>query len=137
MAYTRFTHEYQKNAVNGASPLQLVLMMYDGALKHMEAGKHAIKMQNLELQNASLQKAQRIILELMACLDLEKGGDISKNLLALYTYAVNELVEANVKDDIEGIERAIEVMSQLRGSWDQLHQQFGSKPAAGGQQLAA
>lgn len=120
MAYGRIAHEYQKQNVNGASPLQLVIMLYDGALRFMEAGKHAMGNGNLDKQNFYLQKAQRILIELMACLDMEKGGDIAKNLFALYGYVMNELVTANIEDKPEPIERSIKVLSELRESWAEI-----------------
>jgi flagellar secretion chaperone FliS len=117
LAYGRFVQEYQKGAVNGASPLQLVIMLYDGAIRFMEAGKYGIEQNDLEIQNKNLQKAQKIILELMSCLDMDKGGEIATNLLALYTYVLNELVEANVGDKVEPVDRCIKILCDLRESW--------------------
>lgn len=108
--------------MNGASPLQLVIMLYDGAIRFMEAGKYGIDQGDLELQNKNLQKAQKIVMELMSCLDMEKGGDIAKNLLALYTYVLNELVEANVGDKTEPIDRCIKILCDLRESWIEVEQ---------------
>src|SRR5438874_1610746 len=88
LAYGKFVQEYQKGAVNGASPVQLVIMLYDGALRFMEAGRHAMIAKDVEKQNASLQKAQKIVMELMSCLDMQNGAEIARNLLALYTYAL-------------------------------------------------
>lgn len=120
MASGRFAHEYQKQQVNGASPIQLVVMLYDGALRFMEAGKHAVVNKNLEKQNYYIQKAQRIVTELMATLDMQQGGEVAKNLFALYGYVLNELVTANIEDQPEPIERAIRVFSELRESWAQI-----------------
>jgi flagellar protein FliS len=120
LAHTRFIGEYRKSSVQGATPLQLVIMLYDGALRHMEAGKHAMASGNLEVQNASLQKAQRILFELIACLDMEGGKEIAANLLALYTYVIDQLVQANVNDDPDAVERGIKVVSDLRESWVQI-----------------
>ncbi len=122
MANGRFVQEYQKGAVNGASPLQLVIMLYDGAIRFMEAGKYGIDQQDLEIQNKNLQKAQKIIMELMSCLDMEKGGEIANNLLALYTYVLNELVEANIGDKVEPIDRCIKILCDLRESWVEVEQ---------------
>lgn len=83
----------------------------------MEAGKHAIVNKNLEKQNYYIQKAQRIVTELMATLDMQQGGEVAKNLFALYGYVLNELVTANIEDQTEPIERAIRVFSELRESW--------------------
>ncbi len=117
MAYSKSAFEYKKNAVNGASPLQLIIMLYDGALRFMEAGKHYIANGNLEKQNDSLQKAQRIVTELMASLDMDKGGEIAKNLFSLYGYVNNELILGNINDDAVCIDRAIKVISDLREGW--------------------
>jgi flagellar protein FliS len=127
LAHGRFLNEYRKGAVNGASPLKLVIMLYDGALRFMESGKQAMVQSNLEKQNAELQKAQRIVTELMACLDMEKGGEIARNLFALYSYVLNELVQANISDQPEAIERCIVVMSELRESWVELDGTAGSQ----------
>ena len=130
MAYGRITQEYRKQSVNGASPLQLVIMMYDGALKYMEAGKHAIAHQDITRQNDQLQKAQKVVLELMACLDQDQGGDVARNLLSLYTYVLNELVRANCEDHAEPVDRCIQIFSDLRDSWVQIEaQQRGSHAA--------
>jgi flagellar protein FliS len=86
----------------------------------MEAGKHAIVNKNLEKQNYYIQKAQRIVTELMATLDMQQGGEVAKNLFALYGYVLNELVTANIEDQTEPIERAIRVFSELRESWAQI-----------------
>jgi flagellar protein FliS len=117
LANGRFVQEYQKGAVNGASPVKLVIMLYDGALRFMEAGKHAMAEKDLEKQNQNLQRAQKIIMELMSCLDMQNGAEIAKNLLALYTYALEQLVQANMKADPRGIDHSIKVFSELRESW--------------------
>lgn len=131
MAYGRITQEYQKHNVNGASPVQLIVMLYDGALRLMEQGRHAMSHGDLQRQNQCLQKAQRIIVELMSTLDMERGGEIAKNLFALYGYVLNELVSANVEDQPEPIERSIKVISELREGWAQIErQQKQGEPSA-------
>jgi flagellar secretion chaperone FliS len=111
-------------------------MLYDGALRFMEAGKKAMVDGNRERQNANLQKAQKIVTELMACLDMDRGGEIAKNLLGLYSYVLNELVQANVEDDPQGIDRCLRVMSELRESWSQVAK-AASQPIEAESDLAA
>lgn len=120
MAYPTYAHEYRKNAVAGASPLQMVVMLYDGALRHMEAGRHAIAHQDYPRQNEHLQQAQRILMELMSCLDMEKGEEISHNLMSLYDFTLRELVRGNLEDDASAIALCIRIFSDLRESWVQL-----------------
>jgi flagellar protein FliS len=64
-----------------------------------------------------LQKAQKIVTELMGSLDMEKGGEVAKNLMSLYGYAWNELVQANIHDKPECVDHAIMVFTELRESW--------------------
>lgn len=71
-------------------------------------------------QNEAITKAQRILTELMSCLDLENGGEIAKNLMALYSYAYDQTVQANTGQDEEALQRAMRVLGDLRASWSEL-----------------
>ncbi len=128
--------QYRKNSVAGASPLQLVVMLYDGTLRFMEAGRHAMLANDRYAQNDNITKAQKIISELLATLDLEKGGEVGENLFSLYTYVYNSLVEANLDDKPELVVECIEIMSDLRESWVELErsarQLSPTKPGGGG-----
>ncbi|MFQ3586429.1 MAG: flagellar export chaperone FliS [Fimbriimonadaceae bacterium] len=127
MGYSKQAQEYRKSAVNGASPLELVIMLYDGALKSMAAGREAVVAGELEKQNEHLQKAQRIVFELMSCLDMGRGGEVASNLLALYGYVINELVAGNVNDDPAAVDRAMQVMADLRDGWVSIHRAVTSR----------
>lgn len=120
MGYGKGVQAYRQNAVMGASPVQLVVMLYDGALRFMEEGKRAMAAKDLELQNNKLQRAQKIIMELMSTLNLQQGGEIAKNLLGLYSFVVNELVEGNITDDPSRIDNAMKTMSELREGWAEI-----------------
>ena len=113
MGYNKGAQAYRQNAVNGASPVQLVVMLYDGALRFMTEGKAAMAEKQYETQNTKFQRAQRIVMELISTLDMRKGGEVATNLLALYTYVVNELVEGNIHDNAER-ESWIEVDRNLK-----------------------
>ncbi len=121
MAYANSQIEqYRKNRVTSASPIELVIMLYDGAIQAMNAGRQAIIDQDFEKQNRQLQKAQRIVAELMSTLNMERGGEVAQNLFSLYTFVHNRLVEANVKDDPAIVDEALPIMKQLRESWAEL-----------------
>lgn len=89
----------------------------------MASGKRAMIAGNVYEQNINLQKAQKIIAELISCLDMDKGGEIAQNLLALYTFSYNGLVEANMGDNPEPIEQVTVVLTNLRLSWMQLERE--------------
>lgn len=92
-------------------------MLYDAAISFMEQGKAAMAVKDYDKQNTLLQKAQRIVTELMGSLDMDKGGEVAKNLMSLYSYAWNELVQANVHDKPECIDHALMVFTEIRESW--------------------
>lgn len=109
--------QYRKNAVVTASPLQLVIMLYDGCLKFMDQAKLAMEQKRHYDQNQNFQRAQNIVTELTSTLDTKQGGEIAQNLAALYNYVYDRLVAANINDDLEALDQATQVMIELRSSW--------------------
>jgi flagellar protein FliS len=114
---------YKETRVKTASPGQLVVMLYEEAVKQCDRAVELLsavktaKPANMDKANAAISKVQDIVTELMASLDFELGGDIAKNLFSLYVYFNRELMEANIAKDPERI-RAIRVMlEELRGAW--------------------
>lgn len=83
----------------------------------MSVGKEAMLAKDFTRQNDFLQRGQRIVFELMSSLDMHRGGEVAKNLLSLYTYVNEQLVEANLKDSPGCIDTATRVMQDLRVSW--------------------
>ena len=100
----------------------------------MAAGKRAIAEGNVFEQNKNIQRAQKIIAELISCLDMRKGGEVAQNLMALYTFCYNKLVEANLEDNAEAIDQVSEVLNNLRSSWVELEK---SMRTSNGQKLEA
>lgn len=112
--------EYRKQAVSTASPLELIIMLYDAALRHCESGLKAMEKGDIEEQNKHLTKAQTLLTELVASLDMERGGEIAQNLFGLYSFCLNSLLEANVHDSQEPVLQVIHVLTELRTAWDQI-----------------
>lgn len=115
-------NEYRRQSVNSATPIQLVVMLYDGALRACEAAAAAMEGGNLQRQHEQLLRAQKILTELSGSLDMDGGGEIAKNLFGLYAYCLNELVTANIDDDPAPVRRCIRVLSELRGAWAELNE---------------
>ena len=88
----------------------------------------AIIAKDIEKQNYSLQKAQKIVAELISCLDIKQGGEIATNLLSLYTYVNEELVNANVHDDPKRIDVCARIMTELRATWIELDKSIRTTP---------
>ena len=112
-------HErYLETAVETASPARLIVMLYDGAIRFINEAAHAMRQRDYEAQNAKLQRAQKILAELISSLDFDKGGEIAENLFRLYTYMYNQLVEANINDNLDRLQHVVQLLSELREAWD-------------------
>ncbi|MFJ7732305.1 flagellar export chaperone FliS [Lysinibacillus sp. NPDC097231] len=120
---------YKQNSVTTASPGELTLMLYNGCLKFLHKAKNAVQEKNVEEKNTNLIKAQAIISELMATLNMDI--EVSKNMFALYEYMNHRLVEANIKNDIASIEEVEGLVTEFRDTWKEVirinrQQQFGN-----------
>jgi flagellar protein FliS len=112
-------HErYLETAVETASPARLIVMLYDGAIRFINEAAYAMQQRDYETQNTKLQRAQKILAELISSLDFDKGGEIAENLFRLYTYMYNQLVEANINDGRDRLEHVVHLLSELREAWD-------------------
>lgn len=120
MAYGNHAQEYRKNAVLGASPAGLVVMLYDGALRFIEGGRLAMRAGDLARQNEALQRAQRIVAELLGTLDRAQGGEIAANLASLYGFVLDRLVQANLRDQEGPLDEASRTLRELREAWVQI-----------------
>jgi flagellar protein FliS len=120
-----YARAYQSQAVLTASPGQLVLMLYDGALRFLGHAHDALQSaeespRRIETINTNLIKAQRILAELQASLNHEAGGDHSANLDRLYDYYIRRLLEANMKKKVEPVIEIETLVRQLRDAWAEM-----------------
>lgn len=106
---------YQQNSVNTAAPGELTLMLYNGCLKFIKLGYQAIEQSNLEEKNKNLQKAQKIVRELMVTLNMDI--ELSKNLIVMYEYINHRLIEANMKNDLTILEEVETYVTEFRDTW--------------------
>lgn len=116
--------KYRQSSVQTSNPAQLVIMLYDGAIRFVKTAIDGLTHKDNEKTSLNLGKAQTIISELMSTLD--RSYDVSKNLYSLYEYTNYLLVEANIRKDIAKAEEAVGYLTDLRETWLQ-----ASKIAAG------
>lgn len=108
---------YQQNAVTTATPAELTLMLYNGAIRFVRQSKQALEHKELEKAHQANVRAQDIINELMVTLNMDV--DLSKQLLQLYDYLRNRLIEANVQKDGEILNEVEEFLIQFKVTWEQ------------------
>jgi len=107
--------KYQQAQAQTASKPKLLIMLYDGAIRFVKAGIDGITTKNVEVANNNLCKAQAIVHELVSSLNFDYP--ISNELVRVYEYMLNRLIEANVKKSVEPAEEVLEYLNDLREAW--------------------
>ena len=118
-------NKYKQNSIMTATPEELTLMLYDGAIKFMNIGKYSIENKDLEKAHTSLVRAQDIILELSYSLDMNQ--EISKGLRELYEFVLSKLVDGNIQKDTKAVEEALDIVSEMRDTWKEVIRQVKQK----------
>lgn len=109
---------YQENAVNTASGGELTLMLYNGCIKFIKQAEKSIELKDFSNKNIQLQKAQKIIQELMITLD--QNVDIAKQLFPLYEYIYHLLTQINIHNNLDQLNEALELVTELRNTWGEV-----------------
>ena len=109
---------YANNKVTTATPADLVLMLYEGAIKFCNIAIVAIENKDIEKAHKNIIKAQNIIIEFQACLDYKYAT--AKDFNEVYTYLLARLREANYKKDIEILEEVLKHLRTMRDTWKEV-----------------
>ncbi len=110
---------YKEAAILTASPEQLVVMLYDGAIRFLRQGEMAMREGMVAQTNDRLQRAEAIIDELLATLNMD-AGDISVRLQSIYVFSRKLLVEARVERDPGRVGQVVAFLADLREAWAQI-----------------
>ncbi len=108
---------YRQTAVGTQSKGRLVVMLYDGAIKFCRLAIRELEAGNFAAKGQYINRAQDIINELSAVLDMEAGGEIAKNLRGLYAFMNRHLRQANIKRSPEMIQEVIKLLEEINQSW--------------------
>lgn len=121
--------------VMGADSHQLILMLFDGAgVAVADAKKHMVS-GNIAGKCASIDKASMIINDgLRASLDLRAGGQLAKQLMDLYGYMCQRLLQANLRNDKAALDEVMKLLGELRGAWSSIG--AGARASGSGVQFA-
>jgi flagellar protein FliS len=109
---------YQSNQVTTATPAELTLMLYNGAIKFIKQAKGAIEEKNLEKANECCLKVQNILYELMST--LKREVPIAKEFEKMYDYMLRRTIEANVRKDIAILDEVEDFFVQFRDTWKEV-----------------
>lgn len=115
---------YQKTSIQTASKEELILMLYNGAIKYTHQAVDFLEQKNNPDASKNICRAQAIIVELLNSLNFEVGGDIAKNLEYLYSVMVDNLTVSNFEHTVEPLKLNLQILDKLKTAWEGVLQQI-------------
>jgi len=109
--------QYQQAQVDTASPERLLLMLYEGAIRFLNAGRKGILERKYEMAHQNIVKAQDILTEFMATLNMKDGGEFAQYLFDLYEYLNSRLTVANIQKDVAIVDEVLGFVRELHEAW--------------------
>lgn len=109
--------EYLKSAVLTATPEQLQLMLYDGAIRFMLKAQDAIRAKDRETSFHALDRAQSIVLELNNGLRREANPELVDQIIGLHMFVYRRLIAANIEQDLTALDEALTILRHQRETW--------------------
>jgi flagellar protein FliS len=122
--------QYLRTRVMTATPEQLQMMLYDGAIRFSEQARAALEAHDYEKSYNMISRVQKIITEMSCTLKRDVLPELCDKLTALYSYVYKKLIEANVQHSVEAIDEALELLRYQRDTWALLLDQLGKQKAA-------
>ncbi|MEQ5873790.1 flagellar export chaperone FliS [Pseudoalteromonas sp. MEBiC 03485] len=120
--YNAKVKNYQKEAlktrVAGADRYEIIQMLMAGAIEKMVLAKVAIEKKHYEAKSEHLSKASAILEALRGCLDFEVGGEVTENLYSLYSYMIDRLLDASIKNDVDIVVEVSNLLKEIKSAWD-------------------
>src|SRR3982750_3948547 len=123
-------HQYRRTQILTASDIQVIVLLYDGALQSCELAREGILKNNYADKARFLGRAFAIVSELSNVLDMEQGKDIALSLRRLYSYMLDEMTQANLRHNVGHLDGPIRCLSTLREAWHAIAQQGAMTGAA-------
>ena len=100
-----------------ADKVELIQMLFDGLIDSLVTAKGHIQRKSIDEKNKSLMRAGRIVVGLQGALDMEKGGDLARNLFELYSYVTRRLIHVNARNDLDALQEVHTLLNEIRQAW--------------------
>ncbi|MBD5627204.1 MAG: flagellar export chaperone FliS, partial [Desulfovibrio sp.] len=121
---------YFQTKVSTTDQGQLLLMLYDGALRYLQQARDKMLAKDFAGKGILISKVIDIVNELSSSLNMEKGGSLATNLNNLYILCTARLLQANLKMNIESLDSVVQILSGLRGAYAQIIETPEARKAA-------
>jgi flagellar protein FliS len=115
-----YTKVYKETQIETASPVKLIVILYEIIINSIEQAKSYMAEKKYDLVNKELSRAQDGIIELIAALDFERGGDIAKNLYSIYLFCSRRLFEGNIEKNPQMLDEVKNILSNLKEAWEKI-----------------
>ncbi len=122
----RGAEAYRRVNADTRSPLELVVMLYDGALRFVGEARDAADRNDIVTRTRAVSRALAIVSELQNTLRIEDGGDVARELDRLYSYMTTRLLDSNVKRDRKALDEVHRLLSTVREGWAQVTTMAGA-----------
>lgn len=119
-------NKYRTTRTTTVSPLQVLVQLYDGALRYLRSGADAIDAMDPGKRGVALSKAHAIVSELQATLDDSQAPELCAQLHSLYDFVLDQITTANLKQETKPIDDAMKILAELRSAWSELAEQRGA-----------
>ena len=110
-------NQYKQTAIKTASPGQVLLMLYEGAIQHLRKAVDCMDKKDIAGKGKFFGKAHDIVNELTATLDFNVGGEIAKDLERLYNFISSQLIKANMENSKDTLVQVIKLLETLLAGW--------------------
>lgn len=112
--------QMNSQAAQYASPHQLILLLYNGAIESLSVAAGAIDKKDIELRGKHITRTISIVNGLRDMLDMHTGGEVAENLYSLYSYMAKEVFNAGFHNDLDTLENIRQMLMDIRGSWEKI-----------------
>ena len=116
----RGVNAYRRTEAESSSPVELVVRLYDGAIRFMLEAREAIARKDVRARTNAVSRALAIIVELQNTLNVQEGGDVARELDRLYTYMSTRLLDVTARADDAAAEEVQKLLGTLREAWSRI-----------------
>jgi flagellar protein FliS len=131
MTYPNYSHDmsaaYKQNSVSTASQTELIVMLYDGALRFLQAAVDAVEKNDIQAKAQSSDRALAIVQHLHLSLEIDEANHIAVDLERLYSFVISKIVDGSAQLSTKSFKEAIKVLDTLRSAWSELAQKETSE----------
>jgi flagellar secretion chaperone FliS len=127
---------YRESAVRGASPVGLIVILYEEIIRSMRKAQRALISADIEERTRSLNHALAVVGHLQGVLDFEKGGQVARDLSAFYGLMRSSILDANARADTQTMESVVAEFSKVKQAWQIVDREISGQPAEPPHELA-